>query len=173
MLKLVLAGAVAVPMAGAGVVAATGVAWVDVREGGRDGSHIVVPVPLVLAQTALQFVPQAERRMDVGREARKYLPIAREAIQALADGPDGELVRVEDRDELVVIEKVGDTLRVHVKDRGEDVLVNVPFEAALEVIGEDGTLSPARAVQALRHARFTKLVEVNGRDGERVKISVW
>jgi len=172
MLKLLLAGAVAVPMAGAGVVAATGVAWVDVQEGGRDGHHIVLPVPLALAQTAAAFVPQAQRRVDLG-DARRYLPVAREALQALADGPDGELVRVEERDEQVVVEKVGRMLRVHVKDGGEDVLVNLPIEAALEAVGEDGSFSPARVIQALRHARFTKLVEVTGRDGERVKISIW
>jgi hypothetical protein len=173
MLKLILAGAVAVPAAGAAVVAATGVAWVDVQEGGRDGHHIVVPVPLALAQTAAAFVPQAQKRIDVGGEARKYLPVAREALQALAEGPDGELVRVEERDEQVVIEKVGRTLRVNVKDHGEEVLVNVPFEAALEIIASDGSLTPSRAIQALRHARFTKLVDVQGHNGERVKISVW
>lgn len=173
MLKLVLASAVAVPMAGAGVVAATGVAWVDVQEGGRDGHHIVVPVPLALAETAAAFVPQAQRRIPLDREARRLLPVAREALRALAAGPDGELVRVEERDEQVLIEKVGRMLRISVKDRGEDVLVNVPIETALDAIGEDGSISPARAIQALRHARFTRLVEVNGRDGERVKISVW
>jgi hypothetical protein len=173
MLKMILAGAVAVPMAGAGVVAATGVAWVDVREGGRDGHRIVVPVPLALAQTAAAFVPPAAQRVQLG-EARRYLPLAREALQALADGPDGELVRVEDKDERVLIEKTGRILRIQVESRDEQVRVNLPVEAALEAISEDGTLSPARAIGALRRqARFTKLVEVQGRDGEQVKISLW
>jgi hypothetical protein len=61
MLKLILAGAVAVPVAGAGVVAATGVAWVDVREGGGGGTRIVLPVPLALAETAAAFVPEPIR----------------------------------------------------------------------------------------------------------------
>jgi hypothetical protein len=172
MLKLVLAGAVAVPVAGAGVVAATGVAWVDVREGGRDGHHIVLPVPLALAQTAAAFVPDHKQHLHLGAAAR-YLPVAREVLEALADGPDGELVRVEDRDEQVVITKIGRSLHVEVKDHGEDVEVNVPIAMALQVLGEDGTISPARAIGALRHARLTKLVEVNGRDGERVKVTVW
>jgi hypothetical protein len=172
MLKLILAGAVAVPVAGAGVVAATGVAWVDVKEGGRDGMHIVVPVPLALAQTAAAFVPEPKQHIRLG-EAARYLPVAREALEALAEAPDGELVRVEERDELVVITKIGRSLHVEVKDHGEDVEVNVPIAMALQVLGEDGTISPSRAIGALREARLTKLVEVNGRDGERVKITIW
>ena len=44
-----------------GVVAATGVAWVDVREGEGGGTHIVLPVPLALAETAAAFVPEPIR----------------------------------------------------------------------------------------------------------------
>lgn len=172
MLKLILASAVAVPVAGAGVVAATGVAWVDVKEGGRAGTHIVLPLPLALVQTAAAFVPEHKQHLHLGA-AKRFLPVAREALEALANGPDGELVRVEERDEQVVITKTGRSLHVEVKDHGEDVEVNVPIEMALEVLGEDGTISTTRAIGALRHARLTKLVEVNGRDGERVKITVW
>jgi hypothetical protein len=172
MLKLILASAVAVPVAGAGVVAATGVAWVDVKEGGRNGTHIVLPVPLALAQTAAAFLPEQKQHLHLGGAAR-YLPVAREALQALADGADGELVRVEDREEQVVITKIGRSLHVEVKDHGEDVDVNVPIEMALQVLGEDGSISPSRAIGALRHARLTKLVEVNGRNGDRVKITIW
>jgi hypothetical protein len=172
MLKMILAGAVAVPVAGAGVVAATGVAWVDVKEGGRGGTHIVVPVPLALAETAAAFVPEPKRHIQVG-EAAKFLPIAREALEALAAAPDAELVRVEERNQQVVITKVGRSLHVQVEDNGEEVEVNVPIEMALEVIGPDGTISPSRAIGALRHARLSKLVEVHGRDGQQVKITVW
>jgi hypothetical protein len=172
MLKLILASAVAVPVAGAGVVAATGIAWVDVKEGGRAGTHIVLPLPLALVQTAAAFVPEHKQHLQLGA-AKRFLPVAREALEALADAPDGELVRVEERDEQVVITKVAHSLHVEVKDHGENVEVNVPIEMALEVLGEDGTISPSRAIGALRHARLTKLVEVNGRDGERVKITVW
>lgn len=172
MLKMILASAVAVPMAGAGVVAATGVAWVDVKEGGKNGTHIVLPVPLILAQTAAAFVPTHKAKVDL-KEAKKYLPLAREVVEALAEGPDGELVRVEERDEQVVITKVGRTLEIRVKDNGEEVEVNVPLEAALELIQEDGDITPARAIGALRHARLTRLVDVKSKGGDHVKISVW
>jgi predicted deacylase len=42
--------AIAVPAAATATVAATGVAWIDVKEGGRDGHRIVLPVPLLLGQ---------------------------------------------------------------------------------------------------------------------------
>lgn len=171
MLKILLAGAVAVPIAGAGVLAGTGVAWVDVKDP-REGMHIVVPVPLILAQTAAAFVPTPKAHVNLGK-AKQYLPVAREVVEALKESPDGELVRVEERDEEVVIRKVGQVLEIRVKDGGDDVAVNVPLDAALELIQEDGNITPWAAVGALRHARFTQLVEVNSRNGERVKISVW
>jgi hypothetical protein len=172
MLKILLAGAVAVPIAGAGVVAGTGVAWVDVKEGGANGTRIVLPVPLVLAQTAAAFVPVHKAKVEMGR-AKEYLPLARRVVEALADGPDGELVRVEEKDELVVITKVKGMLEIRVSDNGEEVAVNVPLEMALALIQEDGDISPFAAVGALRHARFTELVNVKSHGGDEVKISIW
>lgn len=39
----------------------TGILIVDVREGGPDGTHIVIPVPLVVAQAALALAPAEAR----------------------------------------------------------------------------------------------------------------
>ncbi len=58
-----------------------------------------------------------------------------------------------------MITKVGRSLHVQVEDNSEEVEVNVPIEMALEVIGPDGTISPSRAIGALRHARLSKLVK--------------
>jgi hypothetical protein len=170
--KLLLAGAIAVPTVATGTIAATGVAVVDVREGGPDGHRFVLPVPLVLAELAASFVPEKELNLDLPPEARGHLRSAGGILKALSEAPDGEYVRVEDENELVVIEKRGDTLHVEVHGRNEDVSVNVPLDALSEVVGEDGRLSPRRAVRLLRHARFTTLVDV--RDGEdRVKVTVF
>ena len=170
--KVLLAGAIGVPAVATATVAATGVAFIDVREGGRDGHRIVLPVPLLLAETAASFVPQRELDLDLG-EAATHLPAVRGVLQALAESPDGEYVRVEEKDEQVLIEKVGDTLRVRVHGRdGEDVTVNVPLRAVSEIIDREGRISPARAVRLLRHARFSTLVEVRHGD-EHVKITVF
>lgn len=171
MLKLILATAAAMPIAAGATVAATGVAWVDVREGGPNGTHIVVPVPLLAAEVVSAFAPVPDLSHEMG-EAREHLGTARKLLEALRESPDGELVRVEEKDETVVVAKEGDTLRVHVTGPKEDVIVNVPLESVSEVIRPDGRIDPAAAVRGLRHARFQTLVEV--RDGDdHVKISLW
>lgn len=172
MLKLILAGAAAMPIAAGATVAATGIAWVDVREGGPNGTRIVLPVPLLAAEMAAAFAPIPDIRAEMDAEARAHLGTARKVLDALREAPDGEYVRVEEKDQLVVIAKEGDTLRVRVTGKDEDVTVNVPLESAAEVIRPDGRINPAAAVRGLRHARFQTLVEV--RDGDdHVKISLW
>ena len=112
--KILLASAIAVPVATTATVAATGVAWIDVKEGGRDGHRIVLPVPLLLAETAASFIPQKELDLNLPPEAVSHLAAAREVLQALAASPDGEYVRVEQEDERVLVEKRGDVLHVQV-----------------------------------------------------------
>ena len=133
MLKMVLIGAVAVPAIAAGSVAATGVVVVDVREA-RGGHHIVVPVPLALAQVAAAFVPLDKTRVHLPREAEQYMPVARQVLEALATAEDGELVRVEEPGQKVSIRKEGGVLRINVDDGDEHVKVQVPISLALSVL---------------------------------------
>jgi hypothetical protein len=175
MLLKIAAVLAAIPLALVGLFGATGILWVDVREGGAAGHHIVVPVPLLAVQAAAAFVPpHVTREMELPPEARQALPAAERALQALAEAPDGELVRVEDRGETVIVRKVGDTLEVRVSGPRENVKVNVPLDTALDVVRglRDGRVHPAEIVGALREARFTDLVEVQDGD-DRVRISVW
>jgi hypothetical protein len=174
MLKMLLVGALAVPAAGAAVVAGTGVVIVDVREKGKDGAHIVVPVPLLAARVAAGFVPSDKARVPLDSEAARHLPLAREFILALSKGPDAELVRVEEPGTEVVVSKVGDRLEIRVSDNGERVRVNAPFDLILEAIPSDtGVIEVGDLVASLSRARFTDLVEVESRDGEHVKVSIW
>ena len=168
MMKLLLAGAVAIPTVTTATVAATGIAWVDVRDG---NDRIVVPVPLLLAEVAASFVPKPTVREHMG-EAARQIAAASGVIEALAESPDAELVRVEDRDEQVVVSKVGDVLQVQVHGPDEEVSVNLPLSAIRQLVREDGTIDPAAAVRVLRHSRFASLVEVRSRN-EHVKITVW
>ncbi len=173
MLKLLVVGALAVPVAAAGVVAATGVAVVDVREAGG-GHHIVVPVPLVLAQAAAAFVPAERTRVHLDHEALRHLPLARQALAALAEAEDAELVRVEEPGQHVSIRKEGRTLQVHVDDRGEQVDVTVPIDAALSLLPDDtGRITASDAVWALQQARFTRVVDVHGRNGDQVRVTIY
>jgi hypothetical protein len=165
----------AIPLSVMALVAATGVVVVDVQEKGPGGHHLIVPVPLVLAQAAAGFVPEEKTHVDLG-EAQRYLPVAEEMVRALGECPDGELVRVEERDQKVRIAKVGTTLVIHVTEetKGEDVSVTVPLSMASTVLREArrGSLNAATLVSTLRGARLTTLADVRNGD-QHVRVTVW
>ncbi len=164
-----------VPIAMLATVASLGIVVVDVREGGPDGSRIVVPVPLVFAQAALAIAPMAAPvdKLRLPHEAAEHMGLAREVLEALAAAPDGELVRVEEKDQQVVITKQGRTLEVRVTGKRENVTVNVPLQLVLEALpGPDGRIRTAALAGALSSLRFTDLVEVH--DGnDHVRVWVW
>jgi hypothetical protein len=170
-----LAAVLAVPLALLATVASLGVVVVDVQEGGPDGHRIVVPAPLVLAQAGLAVAPNfLEEEMRIPEEALEHMPLARDLLEALIAAPDGELVRVEERDEQVVIRKEGDTLVVRVHgNKGEDVSVNVPLTLAMSALPDSrGKVSTLAMAGSLSTLRFTDLVEVQ--DGDtHVKVWVW
>ena len=167
-----------VPVAMLATIASLGVVVVDVREGGPDGNRIVVPVPLVFAQAALALAPIAApdraMRMRVPDEALEHMGLAREVLEALAEAPDGEYVRVEDHNELVVVAKEGRYFKVNVKNgTRENVSVNVPINLALQALpGRDGRIRTVALAGALSGVRFTDLVDVH--DGnDHVRVWVW
>ena len=174
MMKLAIV--LGVPIAMLATVASLGVVVVDVKEGGPDGNHIVVPVPLVMAQAALALAPtfaSADQLKVPDNEGLKHVGLAREVLEALAAAPDGELVRVEEEDELVVVEKKGRSLRVTVKGRDEDVSVNVPLHLALQALPDShGRIHTAALASALGGVRFTDLVNVKNGD-DQVRVWVW
>jgi hypothetical protein len=165
-----------VPVALLATIASLGVMVVDVREGGPGGHHIIVPVPLVLAQAALAvgpaFVPDKDLRIH-DNEALRHVGLAREVLEALAAAPDGELVRVEERDEQVVITKQGRALHVSVHDGHENVEVNVPLHLAMQALPDaHGRVNTTALAAALGGVRFTDLVNV--KDGkDEVRVWVW
>jgi hypothetical protein len=171
-----LAFVLGVPVAMLATVASLGVAVVDVREGGPNGTRIVVPVPLVLAQAAVAVAPAVapEHALRVPDEdVLEHMGLAREVIEALAEAPDGELVRVEERDELVVITKEGRSLHVRVHDGKDDVDVRVPLHVALAALpGRDGHIRTAALAASLGSLRFTDLVDVHSGD-DHVRVYVW
>lgn len=155
---------------------ATGVAVVDVREGGPGGHRIVVPVPLMIAQAALAFAPVEATQLDLsehgGPQLREHLRAAQGVLEALADAPDGELVRVEEPGQQVVIEKREGSLHVEVHDGEDDVEVNVPLDAVLEAVSGNGRIDASALVGALRQSRLTKLVDVRSGD-DHVQVAIW
>ena len=155
MLLKIGAALAAVPLAMAGVVAGTGVVVVDVKQ--SDGTRIVLPVPLLLAETAAHLVPanasrQAMRNLE---QAQRYLPVAEEVMAAIAEAPDAELVSVDDGGEQVNIRKAGDEIHIRVTGRRERVSVNVPIDMVRKTLREvhHGNLDPEDFVGLLRQAR--------------------
>jgi hypothetical protein len=171
-----LAVILGVPVALLATIASLGVVVVDVREGGPDGHRIIVPVPLALAQAALAVAPAvapADKLRIPDRDALEHIGLAREILEALAAAPDGELVRVEERDEQVVIAKEGRNLTVRVSGHEENVSVNVPLALALQALpDEQGRIPTVALAGALSAVRFTDLVDVqDGKD--HVRVYVW
>lgn len=172
MMMKIAAALASVPLALTAAVAGTGIVVVNVEELGPGGHHIVVPLPLIAIRTVAALVPSQDARLDLG-EARQHLGAARGVLQALADAPDGELVRVEEPGEQVVIAKEGGLLRVRVHGKDEDVAVSVPLALVLRVLPRDGTtISPLALAAALGSARFTELVDVRTAD-EHVRVTVY
>jgi hypothetical protein len=170
-----LAAILAVPLALLATVASLGVVVVDVKEGGPDGHRIIVPAPLVLAQAALAVAPAvAGEELRLPTEEIPNVEIARDILEALAEAPDGVLVKVEEPDELVEVRKEGNTIVVRVQGRdGEDISVNAPLALALSALpnarGEVSTLAMAGSLSSVR---FSDLVDVH--DGDtHVRVWVW
>jgi hypothetical protein len=170
MLKIIAATVLATPIAAAGLVASTGVMVVDVNP--ADGPHIIVPVPLLAAQVAAAFVPREARTLDLDDFDDVNIQALREVVEALRQAPDGELVRVEQRDELVVVAKRGDTLEITVDGDDDSVDVSVPLDLVGSLIDEDGELQLGKAIASLRSQRFSDLVEVHS-GGDHVKVWVF
>lgn len=145
---------------------------VDVKEGGPSGHRIVLPVPMALARAAVSLAPQPQVA-GAPAELREAAPAAQAALAALAEAPDFELVRVEQRDQVVSIRKEGEKLRIEVDSDRERVRVNVPLGAARTVLdgAASGHVRTAALLDAISDAEGD-LVEVeSGQD--HVRIWMW
>ncbi|MCL4822144.1 MAG: hypothetical protein KJ067_23705 [Vicinamibacteria bacterium] len=169
-----LAALAALPVVATLAVANTSMLVVDVKEGGPSGHRIVVPVPLFLAQAALNLAPAQATRTELPEEALETLTRSAGLLDALADCPDAELIRVEDGEQTVVIEKAGDLIKVSVDGRREQVRVNVPIGVVRDFVAsrDSRELRAADVVAALKQVSNTDLVDV--RDGnDHVRVYVW
>lgn len=170
-----LAALAALPVVATLAIANTSMLVVDVKEGGPSGHRIVVPVPLFLAQAALNLAPSHATRVRMPEEALETLGRSVGLLDALADCPDAELVRVEDGDETVVIEKAGGVLRINVDGRGrERVRVNVPIAVVRDFVRsrDSQEVRAADVVAALKQVTNTDLVDVQDGD-DHVRVYVW
>ena len=170
---MLLKAAGAFSLALVGGIASMDYAVVDVQEGGPKGTRIVVPVPVLLAEGALSFVPEHAQRVSIDKQAGQWLPVVRRLAAELKAIPDAELVRVQDEGSDLRIAKVGDRLELRVRDSGDDVSVNVPLEALEEVLASlhDGQLDVRRVVGSL-HRAHGQLVDVHS-GGDHVSVRMF
>jgi len=164
----------AIPLLFVGSLLSAKYVVVDVREGGPQGHHIWIPVPMALAQMALSFAPAEAREVEAPPEAAQYLPAARRLVDELAKAPDGALVEVEDHATRVSIVKLGSVIKIHVEDGDDRVDVAFPLGAAQDALaGFDGKrFKTATLLAAVARNAHGDLVHV--RDGEdEVRIRVW
>jgi len=144
----------------------TGVAVVEVKDGGPDGHHLTIPVPLLIAQAALTFAPDEAKYVECSPFAR-YQRVAATILDELEHAPDGVLVEVHDNGDSVLIRKEGNLLRINVDEAsGETVECNLPLRSAMKAVESyDGHGFPTKAAfWALRRAPHGTLVHV--KDGE-------
>jgi len=117
-----------------------GAVMVYVHEKQPEGHRIWVPVPALLVDLGVRFVPE-ERLRDALRDLRPWLPAIEAASHELTRCPDGLLVEVKDRTNYVMVSKDGDVLRVDVDSETDTVHVSVPIsliESVTERLGTSG-----------------------------------
>ncbi len=147
---------------------------VDIDERQPDGMHLFIPAPLALADLAVRLAPHdALEPVDIDLEP-EYVQLAKAAIEELGRAGDFEMVRVEERDETVVVRIENGMVHVAVDNPNEQVRVRAPLRsiaAALDAV-QDGKIRPVSLLPALDDLPSGRLVEVHDRDTD-VTISVW
>jgi len=174
LLKTAAVVLLSIPLLLLGLVASSGLVVVDVKT--SDGPRIVVPVPLFLAHAALGFAPDEAREVEVP-ELGEYSEIASRLVAELRDCDDAVLVEVDEGNDHVLIEKIGDEIAIEVTSDDEEVSVRIPLAAASEILAshDGGRLRVAGVLDALTSSSSlsgTDLVHIKS-DDEEVKIWVW
>lgn len=100
----------------------------------RDGGCSVdlsLPAAVIPAAAGVVRVCGAgETELHLDAESREALRMAADVLAAMRHGPDGVLVDIRTRDEVVLVEKRGGSLEVRVDTPDELVRLKVPLGAA-------------------------------------------
>lgn len=156
------------------LLALPGVVTVDYRLGGAGGHRIVVPVPTVLAQIALPFIPHEARELGLTPEFETLLPLAEGFSRALQSHPDVVLATMRSPHGRALLHKAGEDLRLDAGSAGSGIHCRLPLRSAerLLVACRDGTLTTSELARTLwslpggEYASFTS-------GGEEVRIGIW
>jgi invasion protein IalB len=120
------------------VIQKTGLLIVDVQR--KDG-RIFLPIPMLLANTAVNFVPLTGH-VNIPDELSTHSDILQAAADELMRCPDGPFVEVTTPDEKVLVTKKGANIIVDVKSEEEKVYVRIPIQATGKVFAKLASLEP-------------------------------
>ena len=172
-------------LAGSGAVLMGGLLlsspWVlvEVKETQPDGVHVFVPAPVGLAHLAVPFLPENKIPLDIPLEAEDREAVSRMLLASLDELErleDFHFVRVESRDETVLIRKEDAFVTVKVDNDEEDVFVRAPIASARRLVSQydagRNALTFGDVLLAADEIPSGKLVDVQAPDA-RVQVWVW
>lgn len=122
-------------VAGMGVICSEGMIEVNVVQRQPEVHHVYVLAPAMLVPVATHFVPK-DKMGDAAEQLRPYMPTIRAALDQLRESDDFILVDVKDKNEHVLVQKVGGSVVVDVKDQDETVHVSAPLRAISSTLEE-------------------------------------
>ena len=128
--------AVPVVLIGSSVYQA-GTIEVRVVEKSRDGVAIGATIPAIAVPLALRLAPAGvmdEFRSELGSDGRWAMDVARAVAEELSAIPDGVLVDVRTRTEIVTVEKRDGKIELNVDTPGETVRASVPLRAVSALV---------------------------------------
>jgi len=114
------------------VVYQSGILIVNVHDKAA-GKHIFVPVPMLLADFGLNFVPN-HARMRIHDEVGPHSKMVAAMAEQLSRCPDGTFVEVESGRDHVVVRKSGGDLIVEVNSENEEVYLQLPLKPVGRII---------------------------------------
>jgi hypothetical protein len=144
--------------------------FLHVKVEGRDAEKVTVNLPLSLAQAAVAMIPpealqDGNIKIDDQRFNWQQLQTLWNEIK-YADV--GEFIRIEGKDENVVVRKEGEFLVIKTterRDKGTQVDVKLPFAVVDALLsGPEGTLNLNAALQALSEYDEGHLVSIESED---------
>lgn len=161
-----------VPLA---LLALPGIVIVDWRKDGLAGERIVVPVPAVLAQAVLPFVPRQVRTLDRPVELERWYPLAERFFAEIEAQPDFVLAEVTTSHERVLVRKAGRDLLLEMQEQGgEEVHCRLPLRSADRLLKacRDGRLSTSELAHTLWSLPAGDFVSFS-EGGETVRVRIW
>ena len=150
--------------------------WLNVKvDAAEDNARVSVRVPLSVVNAVLNAIHTDEIAGGKILLDTEDADIDWPALMAaLKDAPDAHYVKVESDDGNVDISKIGDTIRIDVRENGdENATVKILLPAAIldaVSIDEENRLDVGRLIAALDHEAMGDLVTVTAPDAS---VRIW